>query len=144
ELEESIQYGVIEEGLHFAELLKKYMEMPLEELLTVEEKIAEEEAEKEKPLAPQLAAKVLEERLPGAAFRIAMLIHALEEGKITPEQLTRYIETLHSPESPHGTALYNIIHRLINHYEEKVANNEEVPPPSQAIKTLQPRNQGKI
>ena len=95
-----------------------------------------EETGEEEPIAPKLMARILEERLPTAAYRIALLIHAYEQGKIPRETLLKYLETLHSPHTPHGTATYNLIHHLINYYEEKVANNETLIPTSKALRIV--------
>ena len=127
-------------ALAYATLTTELRGTPHEEVLRRPEEILgitpEEEEEEGKRIAPQIMARAVEERLPGAAYRLATLIHAVEEGKITPQQAIEYLEQLHSPHSPHGTALYNIIHHLINLYEEKIARGEPIPPPSEAIKRV--------
>ncbi len=109
------------------------------ELIREAEKLAQQvagEEGEEESVAAKLMARVIEERLPGVGYRVASLLHALEKERLKPETILEYMNLLHSPTSPHGTALYNLIHHLINHYEKKVKEGEEIPPPSEAIKEI--------
>ena len=93
-----------------------------------------EEGEK---LAPKLAAKVLEERLPGAAYRLAVLLHAAEQGApITPEELADIIEATTSPHSPQGTQHYNLLYRMIDRLEQAIASNQQPPGPAKLLEQI--------
>lgn len=94
-------------------------------------------AEKEKPLAPQLVAKILEERLPGAAYRLASLLHAYEQGSpLDPKDLERIIEATTAPHSPQGTQQYNLIYKIIDKLEEDTAKGRTPRKPTTIIEEI--------
>ena len=93
--------------------------------------------EEEKPLAPQLVAKILEERLPGAAYRLASLLHAYEQGSpLDPKDLERIIEATTAPHSPQGTQQYNLIYKIIDKLEEDTAKGRTPRKPTTIIEEI--------
>ena len=90
-----------------------------------------------KPLAPVIAARVLEERLPGAAYRLAALLHATEQGApLTPEEIEKILEETTAPHSPQGTQHYNLAYHIINTLEDQVSKGAEPSKPSKIILDL--------
>lgn len=99
--------------------------------------LLEETLEEQKPLAPQLAAKILEERLPGAAYRLATLLHAYEQGTpINPRDLQAIIEATTAPHSPQGTQHYNLIYKIIDKLEEDIARGKTPRKPTEIIEEI--------
>lgn len=101
------------------------------------ETLIEEWDEKpEEPLAPKLIATIHEERLPGAAYRLATILHAVEQGNLPPQALEKIIEATTAPHSPQGTQLYNLIYKIIDRLEEATAKATTPPKPSQIIEEI--------
>ncbi len=94
----------------------------------------EEAEEREEAIAPKLMATVYEERLPGAAARIATILHAMEQGApITPETLEKIIEETTAPHSPQGTQLYTLLYRILDRAEQHLTHGQKPPQPSKLI-----------
>jgi len=90
----------------------------------------EEAAEKER------MKYLIEEDLPSAAYRLAIISKMLEGGLLPEEIAQDYLYLLHSEYTPQGRGLYNLIYKMLAEYERDIAEGKPIKPVSQKLEEV--------